>query len=152
MRQINSRPFFFFFLKAFYEVNACGLQLNFKIVLNLAYNKKKVYKTLSYWSGDMLNVDFSEKGVCGTGFTTTFYVWLSKKNVSYAIFYELTKFHCLVVFTCWDIGQYVYSNGFLTRLWCHKFGINLIFLIKPFFHMTKNSRQKFQYLEKEKSF
>ena len=34
-----------------------------------------------------------------------------------------------------------------------KFGINLIFLIKPvFFYMTIKSRQKFKCLEKEKSF
>ena len=32
------------------------------------------------------------------------------------------------------------------------FEINLIFLIKPFSYMTKNSRQKFKYLENEKSF
>ena len=30
--------------------------------------------------------------------------------------------------------------------------INLTFLIKPFFYMTKKSRQKFKYLENEKSF
>ena len=29
---------------------------------------------------------------------------------------------------------------------------NLIFLIKPFFYMTKKSRQKFKYLENEKGF
>ena len=32
------------------------------------------------------------------------------------------------------------------------FEINLIFLIKPFFYMTKKSRQKFKYLENGKSF
>ena len=32
------------------------------------------------------------------------------------------------------------------------FEINLFFLIKPFFDMTKNSRQKFKYLENEKKF
>ena len=29
--------------------------------------------------------------------------------------------------------------------------INLTFLIKPFFYMTKKSRQKFEYTESEKS-
>ena len=33
-----------------------------------------------------------------------------------------------------------------------KFEINLSFLIKSFFYMTKRSRQKFKYLENEKSF
>ena len=32
------------------------------------------------------------------------------------------------------------------------FEINLIFLIEPFFKMTKKLRQKFKYLEDEKSF
>ena len=32
------------------------------------------------------------------------------------------------------------------------FEINLIFLIKPFFYMTKKSRQKFKYFENGKSF
>ena len=32
------------------------------------------------------------------------------------------------------------------------FEINLIFLIKPFFYMTKKSRQKLKYLENDKSF
>ena len=35
--------------------------------------------------------------------------------------YYLTKFHCLVTFTSWDIGQYVYCNYLLTWLWRHKF-------------------------------
>ena len=33
-----------------------------------------------------------------------------------------------------------------------KFEINLIFLIKSFFYMTRESQQKFKYLENEKSF
>ena len=32
------------------------------------------------------------------------------------------------------------------------FEINLTFLIKPFFHMTKKSGQKFKYLDKKMSF
>ena len=32
------------------------------------------------------------------------------------------------------------------------FKINLVFLIKQFFYMTKKSRQRFQYLENEKNF
>ena len=33
------------------------------IVLKLAYNKNKLYKTLCYWLKDMLNVVFLEKGL-----------------------------------------------------------------------------------------
>ena len=31
------------------------------IALNLAYNKNKLYKTLGYWSRDILSFDFLEK-------------------------------------------------------------------------------------------
>ena len=37
------------------------------------------------------------------------------------ICYYLTKFHCVVVFTSWDIGQYAYCNCLLTSFWRHKF-------------------------------
>ena len=40
-----------------------GILKNFATVLNLAYNKNKLYKTLDYWSGDTLNFDFLEKGL-----------------------------------------------------------------------------------------
>ena len=33
------------------------------IALSLAYNKNKLYKTLGYWSRDMLNFGFLEKGL-----------------------------------------------------------------------------------------
>ena len=33
------------------------------IVLDLTYNKNKLYKTLEYWFKDMLNFNFSEKGL-----------------------------------------------------------------------------------------
>ena len=37
------------------------------------------------------------------------------------IFHQLTKFHCSVAFTSWDIGQNAYCNFLLTRLWRHEF-------------------------------
>ena len=33
----------------------------------------------------------------------------------------VTKFHCLIAFTSWDIGQYVYCNCLFSRMWRHKF-------------------------------
>ena len=47
-RDTSSRPLFIFLKKASYEVKVSGLQLSFNvsIALNLAYNKKKLYKTL----------------------------------------------------------------------------------------------------------
>ena len=39
------------------------------------------------------------------------------------------------------LGQHVYCNYLLSRLWCH-FEINLSFTIKSFSYMTKNFRRK----------
>ena len=95
---------------------------------------------------------FFRKG-SGNGFSTTFRVWYFKKNIFHVIFY-LTIFHCLIVLTSWDIRQDVeyVCNCLSPRLQYHNFEISLIFLIKPFFYMTKTSRQTFKYLENEHRF
>ena len=73
-------------------------------------------------------------GRSGTSLPASFFAWFLMKNISLIIFYYiLTKFHFLVVFTLWDIGQYVYCNCFLPGCDVINFEINLIFLIKPFF-------------------
>ena len=56
------------------------------------------------------------------------------------------------LFISWDIGQRVYYNCILTRLRQPNFEINLIFVIKLFFYMTRKWRQNLKYLENEKSF
>ena len=61
--ETSSRPF----QKAVYEVKASGLRLAWfkyiSIAHNLAYNINKLCKTLDYWSRDMLNFRFSQKGL-----------------------------------------------------------------------------------------
>ena len=57
----------------------------------------------------------------GTSLPASFSAWILKKNILLVIFYYLTKFHCLVAFTTWGIGQYVYCNYLLTFLWRLKF-------------------------------
>ena len=85
----------------------------------------------------MLNFYFLEKSLGIVSAPT--------KSVSHAIFYELIKFHCLVAFTSSDI---VYFLG------CDiiNFEINLIVRIKPFFYMTKKSRQKSNILRTKTAF
>ena len=63
-REFSSRPFLIFWksLLAKSKWFATYFQ-NISIALNLAYNKNKLYKTLDYWSRDMLNFNFSEKGL-----------------------------------------------------------------------------------------
>ena len=88
----------------------------------------------------------------GNSFSTTFCVWFFNKIAPHVIFYCLTKFHCLVAFTSWDMEQYVIA--ILRQPGCDiiNFKINLIFLIKSFLYITKKTRQKLKYLENEKSF
>ena len=56
-----------------------------------------------------------------TSLSASFSAWFLKKNTFVVIFYYLTKFECLVAFTSWDIGQYMYCNCSLTGLWRQKF-------------------------------
>ena len=90
---------------------------------------------------------FLRKG-SGNSFSTTFCVLFFNKNVSHVIFYQLTEFYCLMSFTSWDIGQYVCWNCLRTRLRRHKFW-KLNLSLSHFLNMTKKSRQKFKYFEKE---
>ena len=59
----------------------------------------------------------------GTSLPALFSAWVLKKKVEFffVIFFYLTKFQCLVAFTSWDIGQYVYCKSLLTRLSRNKF-------------------------------
>ena len=93
----------------------------------------------------MFNFNFSEK-VLGL-FSSPQSVY----DFSHVIFYKLTKFHFLIAFTSWDIGQYVYYNCY-PGCGIIKFDNNLIFVIKPFCYMTKKSRQKFKCIENEKNY
>ena len=80
----------------------------------------------------------------GTSLPASCYAWFLQKNICVAIFYYLTKFHCLVVSTPWDIRKYMYCNCLLTRLWRHEFwnSSHLIFLIKPFFQHNQKVTTK----------
>ena len=48
--------------------------------------QNKIYKTLEYWSRDLLNFDFFRKEP-GNSFSATFCVWFFKKNVSHVMHY-----------------------------------------------------------------
>ena len=53
------------------------------IVLNLAYNKNKLYKTLDYWSENMFSFNFLEKGLLK--YPHHIYAWFFKKIVSHVM-------------------------------------------------------------------
>ena len=116
--------FFAFFQKSFIWGKASGHQISFNIFLylgrpplghiiktNCIIFQLMIERFAVFW--------FLIKS-SGTGFSTTFCVWLFKKHICHATFYYVTKFHCLVAFTSRDIRQYVYCSYLFPGLWCHK--------------------------------
>ena len=91
----------------FYSTLSCG----YRDILKLSY------RSLAFTS---CKAFFKNKKRSRTSLPTSFSVWFLKKSYL-VIFYYVTRFHCLVASTSWDIGQYVYCNCLFTRLWCHKF-------------------------------
>ena len=75
-------------------------------------------------------------------FSTTLCVWFFKKNFYHVIFCWLTKFHCLIVFSSWNIGQFVYFNCLLTRFWRHKILKLTLSFESSHFSLSRNSQDK----------
>ena len=46
-------------------------------------------------------------------------VWPFKRNISHVVFYKLKKNHCLIVFTFWDVGQYMVRCA----IWYHLYSL-----------------------------
>ena len=91
------------------------------IALKLAYDKNKLFKTLHYWSRDMLNFDFLDKGLGIVSpahfvydFSTKLFLMLYSINWPNFIAWLPLLLEIL-------IKQYVYCNCLLTRVWRHKF-------------------------------
>ena len=127
---------FLFFLKNLFEVKASGLFQYISIALNLAYNKIKLHTTLNYWSRDMLNFEFLEKGleiVFPSYFVydfsrKMFLMWCSINWLNFTVwlllFLEILGNICIAI---------VCKPGYDVP----RFETNVIFLFKPFFYMTK---------------
>ena len=64
-RETSSRPLFIFLRKLDmrWKQVICSLVLIYSDRPYLLYNKDKLHKTLGYWSRDMLNYNFSGKGL-----------------------------------------------------------------------------------------
>ena len=114
-------------------------------------HKSKLYKTLDYWSRNMLNFDTLEKclGILSPpyfvyDFSRKLFLMLYSTKCSDFLFWlplllERLSNICIAIvcFLSWGVIN---------------FEINLIFLIKPFPYMTKIRRQKLKYIENGKSF
>ena len=123
---------FFFKKKALYELNTkvCSLVSIHFDSSHLTYNKKNfrllIQRYARFW--------FFWKG-SRNSFSTTFCVWFFKIKI-----YQLTNFYSLIAFifvilanVCIAIATFQYRDVI-------SFEINFVFLIKPFFYMTKYSR------------
>ena len=64
-KKASSRPLFWFIKKAWYEMKASGLELNFNIFQkpSTCHTIKTISIKLDYWSRDVLNFNFSEEGL-----------------------------------------------------------------------------------------
>ena len=104
---------------------------------------------LDYWSKNKHNFDFLERGL-GIVFLPHF-----MNNFSWKMFQILYSINWKS-FIVWFPLLLEILGSMCIAIICYpgwdviNFEINLIFLIKQFFYMTKKSRQKVKYLEKEK--
>ena len=110
-----------------------------------------MYKTLNYWSTDMLNFDFSEKSLwivspphCMSDFSRKRFLMLYFTKWSNFIVWLPLHFNIL--------GNMCIAAVFYPDSDVIKFEINFIFIIKPFFYMTKKPRWKFKDLKNKESF
>ena len=118
---------------------------------SLSYNINKLYKTLDYWSRDCLILIFLEKSLGKVSPPHFMYDFLRK------MFFMLHSVNW-PTFIAWLFLLLEILGNMCIAIVCFpdcdviNFEINLIFLIRLFFSLTKKSRQKFKYLENEKSF
>ena len=72
----------------------------------------------------------TQKEICNY-YSCLIFCMIFEENVSRVMLYYVIKFHRLIVFTSWEIGQYVYCNYLVNILWCINSENNLRFLAKP---------------------
>ena len=111
----------------------------------------KLYKTLGYWSRDVLNFHILEKGL-GIVFKPHLLYDFSRKM--FLVLYSINWPNSIV----WSSLLLEILGNMCILIACFpgrdviNFETNLILLVKLFFYMTKKSRQKFKYPENEKGF
>ena len=115
-RETSSTPVFKFKKKLIWSENQWSATKSqyISIALNLPYSKNKLYKTLDYWSRDMLNFNFSEK-VLGLVSPPHFAYDFSRKR-----FFILHFINCLN-FIVWlpllfEILDYIYIYIYILQL------------------------------------
>ena len=131
------------------KVSIAYFQYTSKTV-KLVCNESNLYKILEYWFRDILNFECSEKGLRLV--SPPHFVYDFSRKI-FLMFYVTNWPNFIVWLT---ILLKIMHNMWITIV-CEpgcdviNFEINLIFLIKLFSYMIKKSKQKFEYLENEKS-
>ena len=78
----------------------------------------KLHETLDYYFRDILNFDFL-KSVWVVSPPHSVHDFSKKYFSCYALLTD--QFHCPIVFTIWNTGQYVHCSCLFSRFWRHKF-------------------------------
>ena len=91
----------------------------------------------------MLNSGFLEKGL---GIVSPSHFMHDFSRKMFPMWYSILtdQFHCLIAFISWDIGQYMYWNCFLTRLWRHKFWNSPYLSIQAVFRYDQKFKTKIE--------
>ena len=97
---------------------------------------KILYKTSDYWSRDLLNFNFSEKGLGRV--SPPYFVFNFSRKIFAMLYPILTKHHFLTAFTSLRL-YYFFLVVFFPGCEIINFKINLIFPIKPLLYITKKS-------------
>ena len=122
-------------------------------LISLCFNspiKINCIKLQDYWSRDIINFDFLEKGL---GIVSPPYFVYDFSTKVFLMLYSINwpNFIIWLPLLLEILGNMCIEIVCLAVCDLINFEINLIFLIKSFLEMTKKLRQKLKYLENEKS-
>ena len=110
-----------------------------------------MFKTLDYWSRDILDFNFLQKGLEIVGIVSPLHFEHDFLRKMFLMLYSIKWPNFIARFSLLLEILYVYWKCFFSGCDVINFEVNLLILIKPFFYLTKKSRQKFKYFENEKS-
>ena len=111
------------------------------IALKLAYNRNKMFKTLHYWSRDMLSFVFLDKGL---GIISPAHFVYDFSTKMFLMLYSInwSNFIVWLPLLLEILGNICIAIVCLQGCDVINFKINMIFLIKPSLYMTKKVKTK----------
>ena len=150
-KKTSSRPLFGFLKNFIWDKWSAAYFQYISIALNLAYNKSKPNKNFRLFIQRHAQFWFFRKGL---GIVSPPHFLYNFSRKMFLILYSINWPNFIV----WLPLIFEILGNICIAIVCFldcdviNSEINLIFLIKPFFHLTRKSWQKFKYLENEKSF